>query len=190
MKRIINLLFVCILFISFLAGCSFDDPEISARKIKDPSQMPDIVFIKEYDYTDVFNEYDDVQYRTEFFDKQGNYYVTFDPYVYFLSYDELIKEFVEGKLDDKIQFTRSCDVDALFENYQKLCKVSRNKDYKIVHPEVVPAVETEKLYYYGLYYNKKGEIRSILFHEYGPEHFEANDELANEIYEWYLHPFE
>lgn len=84
----------------------------------------------------------------------------------------------------------TCDVNELFENYQKLCELSNNKDYEILYPEAVPAVEANEEFWYGFYYDKAGELQALRIHERGAGgNYEANDERANEIYNWYIGTF-
>ena len=61
-----------------------------------------------------------------FYDREGNHYVSSDQYGCSLSIEQLIKEYSEGKISDKISYHMSCDKDELIENYQKLSKI--NKD--------------------------------------------------------------
>ena len=134
---------LCVLFITILlCACGKEDGN-SARTADDPSQMPDIVFFNIIDYKE---SAPDREYESAmtFYDKNGNHYVTYaayGSYICDLKYEELISEYVAGNLNDKITFHTSCDVNELFENYRKLYELSKNKDYEILYPEAVPAVE-------------------------------------------------
>ena len=155
--------------------------------------MPDIVFMNIVDYTEIAQE-GEMQHAITFYDKSGNHYVSDDSYGSYicgLQYEELLGQYAAGELDDKIILHTTCDVDELFENYKKLCEVSQNKEYEILYPEAVPAVESIKIKWYGLYYDKSGELHVLEIHEkqYGMD-FEANDERANEIYDWYIGTFQ
>ena len=181
-----NELVLGFIFALLLTGCG-------NNAVGDPSQMPDIVFMSIVDYTEIMQE-GEMQYAITFYDKNGNHYVSDDSYGSYicgLQYEELVGQYAAGELDDKIILHTTCDVDELFENYKKLCEVSQNKDYEILYPEAVPAVESIKIKWYGLYYDKSGELHVLEIHEkqYGMD-FEANDERANEIYDWYIGTFQ
>lgn len=188
-RKLLVIIFPAILV---LCACGKEGSNV-AHTVNDPSQMPDIVFMNICDYTEISEEGDE-QYAITFYDKNGNHYVSDDSYgsyICSLKYEELISEYAAGNLDDKITFHTTCDVNELFENYRKLCEVSKNEDYEILYPEAVPAVESIKIKWYGLYYDKKGELHTLQIHEkrYG-EDFESNDERANEIYNWYIGTFQ
>lgn len=181
-----NELVLGFIFVLLLTGCG-------NNAVGDPSQMPDIVFMNIADYTEIAQE-GEMQYAITFYDKNGNHYVSDDSYgsyICSLQYEELVSQYAAGELDDKIILHTTCDVNELFENYKKLCEVSQNKEYEILYPEAVPAVESIKIKWYGLYYDKSGELHVLEIHEkqYGMD-FEANDERANEIYDWYIGTFQ
>lgn len=183
------IIYITILFMIFLTGCGLWGDKTCARTINNPSEMPEIVFLNENDYRDVAEDGGKLCAIT-FYDKFGNHYISEDPYVCGLPYAEMVKEYAAGNLDDKIEYHMSCEVDEIFENYKKLCQLSRSKKLGMDYPEQVPQVETHRGYWYGLYYDKNGEIQTILLHEYGMgTDYYANDERANEIYEWYLSTF-
>ena len=176
-----------------LMGCGNSEGDNSAKAIDDPSQMPEIVFMNINNYTEIAQEGEE-QYAMTFYDKYGNHYVSgnsYGDYICGLQYEELINQYAAGELDDKITLHTTCDVNELFESYQKLCEVSKNKEYEILYPESVPAVESIKIKWYGLYYDKNGELNMLEIHakQYGWD-FEANDERANEIYDWYIGTFQ
>lgn len=177
-----------------LMGCgNSKDSENSTYIINDPLRMPDIVFMNINDSTEIAQE-GEMQYAITFYDKNGNHYVSddsYDSYICNLQYEELVSQYATGELDDKIILHTSCDVNELFENYQKLYEISQNEEYEILYPEAVPAVESIKIKWYGLYYDKNEELHMLENHErrYGKD-FEANDERANEIYNWYIGTFQ
>ncbi len=174
-----------VIMITMLTGCSRD----TARTIKDPSEMPDIVFMNVVDLSEVV-EADEVQTGVTFYDKKGNHYTSFDSYDYSLTIDELFEVYRAEDLEDKFYLHTTCDVNELFENYQKLCQLSKNKELEIIYPEYGPAVEAIRQNWYGLYYDKEGNIQTIRIHarDAWGDHM-ANDERANEIYEWYIGTF-
>lgn len=170
-----------VIMITMLNGCSKD----TARTIKDPVEMPDIVFLNYIHYYK-----GDISTAMTFYDKNGNHYTTSDYSVCCLSFEQLVEEYAAGNLDDKIKFHTTCNVDELFENYQKLCQLSKNQELEIVRPGYGPDVEANREIWYGLYYDKDGNIQSLIIHEEDAhgDHM-ANDERANEIYEWYIGTF-
>ncbi len=155
-----------------------------------PSQMPSIVFIVECDYSQILPS-EQKPYAMHFYDKNGNYYGTDNWEIYKMSFEELVKAFENGELEDEItRSSQTCNVDELFVNYQKLCEVSKNKELKIVYPEAVPAVEASRICLYGLYYDEEGELQKLMIHENAETSFYTNDKQANEIYEWYEGTFQ
>lgn len=157
------------------------------RLIINPAQMPDIVFLNIIDYTEVR---DDVEYGMTFYDKNGVHYTTRDSDVLGFDFDKLVRDYRAGKLEDKISYHMTCDVDELFENYQKLCTVSGNPLLEIEYPEVSPQVQAVKTTWYGLYYDMFGNVKSVVLHkEDAAGHHYTNNETANEIYEWYMGTF-
>lgn len=145
------------------------------------SDMPDIVF----KVCTSYNRYEhDDSYLLTFIDKNGNYYSSDYSEIFFLSNEELIDTLKSG--DERItKSSVSRDVDELRENYKKLLKVADNKEYELEYPEYVPAVEYDHITWYGLYYDKDGNLSSLLIHEHRQTEIYANDDRANEIYEWY-----
>ncbi len=190
MLRKIGRMFWAITVMSvILAGCGNREENLPVTDDK-KLQMPDIVFYNYVDYLETAEE-GGVQSAMTFYDKNGNHYTSTDPYVCSLYLDKLVKEYAEGTLDDKIEFHTICDVDELYENYEKLCEVSRNKELEIIYPEYGPTVLANRQTWYGAYYDAEGELQSILLHEKNAHgNHEANDERANEIYEWYIGTFQ
>ncbi len=156
---------------------SNDDPVV----VSVSAEMPDIVFKK----CIVYNRYENDSDRLlTFLDKNGNYYSSTDSEIYGLSNEELIEKLKSG--DERItKSSATCDVDELRENFDKLLKVAENKEYELVYPEVVPTVEYDHITWYGLYFDKDGNLLSLPIHERMQTEIEANDDRANEIYKWY-----
>lgn len=181
--------FIMIILGSMLMGCG-NGENTSGFTVSEPSQMPDIVFMDIIDYTETAQEGDN-QFAITFYDKNGNHYTSNDAYVCGLKYEELVTEYAAGNLKDKITFHTTCDVDELFENYQKLCEVSENKEFEIIYPEAIPTVQANRISWYGIYYDKDGEMQIQKIQESGAGgRYEANDEQANEIYNWYIGTFQ
>ncbi len=157
--------------ISLMSGCSNSVSE---------SDMPDIVFEKRTKY-----EHDD-SYSIVFIDKNGNYYHSDDSEINSLTNAELIEALRLG--DERItKLPKSCDTDELLENYKKFLKVTANKEYGMAYSmEGIPAAESDYITWYGLYYDKDGKLVSLPIHKYRNfTEFNANDDRANEIFEWY-----
>ena len=185
-------------FALVLSGCSINAvsgsfPETVSDPVVEPvsTEMPDIVFKKciAYNRYEHNFDYDDSaeqdRYLLTFLDKNGNYYSSTDSEIYGLSNEELIEKLKSG--DERItKSSVSCDADELRENFDKLLKAAENKEYELVYPEAVPAVEDDHITWYGLYYDKDGKLSSLPIHEHKQcTEIEANDNRANEIYKWY-----
>ncbi|MDE6732068.1 MAG: hypothetical protein K2J77_04245 [Oscillospiraceae bacterium] len=165
-----------------MSGCS--------NSVSEPD-MPEIVFkvctvYNQYEHN--FDENDSVEqgrYSLTFVDKNGNYYFSDYSEIYFLSDEELIESLKSG--DERItKLPKSCDADELWENYKKLLKVANNKEYGLDYPKFVPSAESDRIIWYGLYYDKDGKLSSLPIHEYkNYTGINANDDRANEIFEWY-----
>lgn len=165
-----------------MSGCS--------NAVSEPD-MPDIVFKVCTAYNPYEHDFDENEsaeqgrYLLTFLDKNGNYYNSDYTEIYFLSNEELIEALKSG--DERItKLSVTCDVDELRENYKKLLKVADNKEYELVYPKEVPAVEADRITWYGLYYDKDGKLSSLPIHK--NECFtdiDANDDRANEIYKWF-----
>lgn len=126
-------------------------------------------------------------YTMTFLDKNGNLYFTDDSYVCKLGYKELVTEYEAGNLEGKIAFQTSCDVDVIAEKYKELLKVAANKEYEIVYPELLPDVEDVRISWYGIFYDKDEEPHYIELHrKERAENLDSNDEIANELYRWYI----
>lgn len=163
---------------------SNDDPVV----VSVSAEIPDIVFTVRYVYNRYGNDFDKSseqgRYLLTFLDKNGNYYSSDHNDIFVLSDEELIEALKSG--DERItKSSATCDVDELRENFDKLLKVAENKEYELVYPEVVPAVEYDHITWYGLYFDKDGNLLSLPIHERMQTEIEANDDRANEIYKWY-----
>lgn len=153
----------------------------------DPSQMPGIVFMF---IQWVSPDYD--RGNIGFYDRNGQYYISEDQEVCSMRLEELIRAYEAGELEGRIiRSSTICDADELFENYHKLCEVSKNEALEIVYPLEVPAVVSDITDWYGIYYDEKGELQMLVIHrkEYDL-YFDTNDKQANEIYEWYEGTFQ
>lgn len=183
MKRriLIGIVIVAALFIAIIGIYNY-------RLINKAPQVPDIVFLNIVNYTQVSNE---KTYAMSFYDKNGVHYITDDPGVLRLDFEKLVQDYRDGKLNDKITYHMTCNVDELNENYKKLCKVSKNNELRIIYPDIYPQIQAVRTTWYGLYYDTDGKIKSILLHEEDQAgHHDTNDEMANEIYNWYIGTFQ
>ncbi len=179
-----------------MSGCSTNaDSGSFSDLVSDPAvdpvsaEMPDIVFTVRYIYNRYGNDFDESseqgRYLLTFLDKNGNYYSSDHSDIFGLSDEELIEELKSG--DERItKSSATCDIDELRENFDKLLKIAENKEYGLVYPEVVPSVEYDHITWYGLYYDKDGDLLSLPIHERKQTEIDANDDRANEIYEWYV----
>lgn len=173
----------------YVRDCATSEGEaltnISSCSTQKYSDMPDIVFISR----DVYQWYDQDGNRMRsmtFRDKNGDIYSTDNNDLCALPFDELIEKFISG--DER--FTKlelNCDISELEENYRKICDIADNAAYDLEYPEALPAVEADTEYWYGLYYDDAGELCYVLFHKNEcMTDIYANDDRANEVYEWYI----
>ncbi|MDE7362841.1 MAG: hypothetical protein K2N38_13010 [Oscillospiraceae bacterium] len=181
-----------------MIGCSnaVSEPDMSdvgsdISNVVYEADMPDIVFKKctvcnryEHDFDDDESS-EQGRYMLTFLDKNGNYYFSDYSEIFLLSNEELIETLRSG--DERItKSSVSRDVDELRENYKKLLKVADNKEYELVYPEALPDVEADRITWYGLYFDKDGHLSSLPIHKNERlTGINANDDRANEIYEWY-----
>ena len=173
-----------LLMVLCMTGCVAQRAEVPI----DIADMPDIVFLNTVDPNT--GDGTGISGMT-FYDKNGNHYISTDEEVCQMGYARLVSEFASGNLSDKVELHTSCNIDELLENYQKLCEVAQNSEYSIVYPEAMPTVDAEICSWYGLYYDENGELRSLTIHKKERlSHLYANDERANEIYDWYLGTFQ
>lgn len=180
----------------FLTGCSLVGDKTSARTIKDQSEMPEIVFVYHIEY--LSSAYSGEMYDSKnakcgmtFCDKNGNFYVSENTGICSLSAEELIKEYAAGNLNNQIKLWTMVDSDEVYKNYKKLCKVSKNNKFEMVYPEFGPESIEDVERWYGIYYDKEGNVQTLTYHEANAHgsHY-SNDERANEIYEWYIDSFQ
>ena len=164
-----------------MSGCSNAVSESDLPNIVF-EDMPEIVFkvctsYNQYEYGDGCS--------LTFVDKNGNYYFSDYSEIFFLSNEELIETLKSG--DERItKLYASCDTGELSENYKKLLKVATNEKYELVYPEAMPDVEAESIMWYGLFYDKDGKLSSLPLHaRERMTGIDANDDRANEIFEWY-----
>lgn len=145
-----------------------------AKIVETPSQMPPIVFIESVDYKKVEDHYL-VPYAVGFFDNKGNYCTI--PNQHYS--DKFIKDYIDGKFDKDIVFHQKVDESEIFDIYKKLYEVSKNNNLKIISNKYHPHVESPSITYYGFYYDKNNEIKSIRLLE---NNTTSNDERVNDIY--------
>lgn len=190
MKKTRNIVISIVIIMIFLTGCGLWGDKTCARTIKNPSEMPEIVFVYHICHLSTANSRDDAKCSMAFYDKNGNYYVSENTKLCSLSAEELIKEYAEGNLNDQIELHMIGDAEEIFANYKKLCKVSKNNKFEMVYPEEGPESIEDEAQWYGIYYDKEGNVQTLIFHESDAHgsHY-SNDERANEIYEWYTNSF-
>ncbi len=167
---------------------SNDTSSFSGNDSHVSDEMPDIVFMNIITYSEYSKTEKDS--AITFYDKNGNHYTSDDQTVCSLSFEDLQKKYADGELKDKIKLHSSCDVNELNENFQKLLELSNNKKLEIIYPEVFPDVEADRFAWYGFYYDDKDKLQYLILHkrEYTID-LNANDEKANEIYQWYISTF-
>ena len=194
-----NVLIILICILTCMVGCgkkyegnsqndgSSENAHLTIEK-EENSQLPDIVFMNTIMYAETSND-DEPESGITFYDKNGNHYISTDEYVCSLDFEQLVQEYAEGKLSEKICYHTTCEIEELVKNYDKLCKLSED-GFEIVRPESGPDVLANYEVWYGLCYDQDGNLQVIKIHErdgHG-DHY-ADDEQVNEIYEWYLGTF-
>lgn len=146
------------------------------------NDIPEILFLKQVNYEN--------ENLIAFYDKNGNYYSTDDKYVCSLSISDLIKEYSEGNLKNKIKFVLSCDKNILLFNYNKLKKLSFEK-IEILYPNECPQVEVPIYDWYYLYYDTKNQIKKVCIHRNDRcGDLNTNYVEVNEVYEWWSNSLE
>lgn len=150
-----------------------------------PAEIPEIVFLRTYDPNDGGGIY-----SRDFYDKNGDHYISTDPYVCGLAVRELLMEYGAGELDDKITLHTSCDKEELTENYVKMYRAAKGGNCGLAYPDAVPAVEAEKSFLYRIYFDESGEVRTLPIHaeEYLTQIYSA-DKRLNEVYDWFIGTF-
>lgn len=150
-----------------------------------PAELPEIVFLRTCDPND-----DSGRCSLDFYDKNGDHYITTDPYVCGLPLGELLSEYGAGTLTDKITLHTSCDVGELTENYGKMYRAAKGGNCGLVYPDAVPAVEAERTFLYGIYFDESGEVQTVTIHakEYLTPIYSA-DERLNEVWDWFIGTF-
>lgn len=176
----IQALFMILLF----SGCAHNEKEISTLQ----DEMPSIVFLLERTKYPIQNGV--ISYQIFFYDNEGRYCSSHDQNVCKLSFDKLIEEYEQGNLTESIEYTSSCDIDDLKDNYRKLCEIGENPEYQLEEFDAVSSVVTDKVIWYGFYYDDAGNIQSIQIYKLdeGGRHY-PNDDRANEIYDWIQESF-
>ncbi len=177
-----------------VTGCSDKIPESSSESSGnsknvfeiDTEKMPEIVFLK---YT-WYNKYASGNngYGVQFIDKDGSIYYMqefFEDSVSYYGITQIHEDFKSGKLDNK-KSEKSCDKSELDDNFSKLCEVCTDENYSIEKPDIMPDVEDNDVVWYGCYYDKDGELRTIILHESEcMTSINSNNDTANEIYRWF-----
>lgn len=174
---------ICMSFLLIcFTGCQ-NKPDIE-------EELPEIVFIRSADYSQVSTE-GEAQYVRTFIDKKGNKYMTSDPAVIQLGFKEFIEKYSQGDLDDKIELLASYDNSLIKENYKKLREAALNEDVSIEYPEIFPDVEAEEINWYGIIYGKDSNLEAILLHrKQSMTNCYSKNEIVNSIYEWYIETFQ
>ncbi len=146
--------------------------------------MPDIVFMRVIGYGD-FPREEGVKEEYYFYDRDGNYYYSKDKYLYPLSYEEIVNEYIAGNLNDKIELKSSCNTDELLSNYKKILSL-RNKKVEIVYPRTLPCVESADHTWYAIYYDKNNNLKTLEIHSMiRLTSLSTDNDVANEVYQWW-----
>lgn len=185
-SKLKNVLFVSIILVMILSGCVSDrDTSHYVKTSYSPEDMPKIVFNCRTDYSEIA-ERDEIQSEITFYDNKGNIYFTSDVYVCDMNYEERNKAFAEGKFEDKLVLIGTCDAAELFENYKKLCKIGENGEYELIYPSDSISDPSVRYRWAGIYYTRDSVLEYVVLREEDKyTNYEANDERATQIYEWF-----
>ncbi len=179
------LMLISLLIVVSLVGCD-NNQQVVTEKQKSGENTPEIVFMCMINYSQVASG-GDTLYAITFFDKNGNQYSSEDASVYELGYEELVAEYAEGNLDGKVELFNTCDINSLMEKYETLEEIALNDEYEIVYPDYDLEVDSIIINWYGILYDRDGELICIKLHckDGNGDHY-SKDDRANEIYEWYI----
>lgn len=179
MKKFLALLSAVLLF----TGCGSSAEEKSANK-----NLPAIVFLVRCDISEIIDPEEAENQHIPvtslgFFDKNGDYYVSFDPAVNALDNFKLIEEYEKGSLSEKIRFVKSIGADFTAERYNTLRKVCLKEEPEIIVPEVLPTVQAEESSWYGFYLDGRGKLQTQIIHgERNMTQLYTNSEKLNEVH--------
>lgn len=192
MKRMMAMVFTAALL---LAGCGTGSGSGTAaqpgRSSVSESQaadveLPPVVFLRHVSYRDVAVE-GEPQDTVLFFSKDGSCYISDDETLSAMHAGKIASEFENGTIQDSITLHAQCEPDELEEQYLKVYNALTSGDFQIIDPLYGPDVQAITTTWYGMYYDKYGELQGRLLHETDAmgEHISDNDVL-NEVYAWLL----
>lgn len=179
MKLFLALLAAVMLF----TGCGNGAEEDSAIE-----NLPAMVFLVRCDYSDVIDTEEAKNQNISvtslgFFDKNGDYYVSDVPSVNALDNFTLFAEYEKGSLSEKIHFVKSAGADFTAELYKTLREVCLKENPEIIVPEAMPAVQAEKITWYGFYLDSGGKLQTQIIHsKKNMTQLYSNNEKLNEVY--------
>lgn len=190
MKRMIAVIFTAAIL---LTGCGTGSGSGTAaqpgRSSLSESQaadveLPPVVFLRHISYRDVAVE-GEPQDTVLFFSKDGSCYVSHDETLSAMPAGKIASEFENGTIQDSITLHAQCESDELEEQYLKVYNALTSGDFQIIDPPYGPDVQASTTTWYGMYYDKYGEIQCRLIHKTDAmgEHISDNDVL-NEVYAW------
>lgn len=160
------------------------DSESTSQNTQIDSEIPEIVFIKVVDYSQVRDTEPLVEYV--FYDKSGDVFFTDDSGIANMTYVQILEKYQDGSISGKLTKVKTIeDQEGLQECINDLQSVLNNDEYQIVHPEFGPDVLWQTTWWQGLYYDNNHELKSITLQmndNYG-DHI-ANDSRAGEIVEF------
>lgn len=162
------------------------------------SELPTIVFLVRTDISEVLSEMSDDEVAQQnivakslgFYDKNGDYYISFDPELNALDNKTLIAEYEAGHLTEQIEYYTSCNVNVLTEQYAKLRKIYQTGQIEIVYPNELPTVQAESSTWFGFYFGQDGDVQYQAIHEKERMvNLYANNDVVNEVYDWIVESF-
>ena len=139
--------------------------------------MPDIVFMYSYEYN---HEY----FESYVFDKNGNIYYSSKEEVCSHSYKEKLDLYATGELKNKMELIGTIDTSELEKFFQSFLEIMHDGGVNLTSDDCIPDVIAPWERWYGLYYDKNGDVElTLLYQEDAGTHY-TNDTRADEIVEW------
>lgn len=167
------IIFLSVVMLTLFISIKFIDCNVKQKK------LPEILFLNSVRYN-----MDKERRITIFYDKNGNCYSSRDKYVGALSTNDLIKEYKQGNLKNKIKFIGGRNKDELLANYMKLLKLNPKK-IKILPSQVCLDVEMPNYNWYFVYYDCKNQIKLTCIHRRNETgDLDTNYKEVNDIYKW------
>ena len=139
--------------------------------------MPDIVFMYSSNYErETFKQY--------VFDKDGNIYFSDKKEIYFLNDSELLDLYSSGELKNKMKLLGTIDSSELNKYFQLFLEIMHVGGVNLTSADYTVDAIMPQESWYGLYYNRKGNVESSLLYKDDSGEYYTNNPKADEIVQW------